>query len=129
MNKTTLLIFKVIQLEYEAYDDMAKKEMSNICYEIRRLWPDVVNIAMYHRLGLVPVKESSVVIAISSPHRRSSLDALPFALDELKKMVPIWKKEFYKVEHADGPAESQWKENPECSWSKKAQQQIDNHNN
>lgn len=105
---------------------MAKKEMSNICYEIRRRWPDVVNIAMHHRLGLVPVKESSVVIAISSPHRRSSLDALPFALDELKKMVPIWKKEFYKVEHPGGEGESQWKENPECTWSKKA---LDNHNN
>lgn len=117
---------KVVQLEYEAYDDMAKKEMSNICYEIRQRWPDIVNIAMYHRLGLVPVKEASVVIAISSPHRKSSLEALPFALDELKKMVPIWKKEFYKSKD-DTCQESQWKENPECTWSKKAKNQIDNH--
>lgn len=99
--------------------------MSNICYEVRRRWPDVVNIAMHHRLGRVPVKESSVVIAISSPHRASSLEALPFALDQLKRMVPIWKKEFYKSKHG-GDEESQWKENPECTWSKKAQ--LDNHN-
>lgn len=97
--------------------------MSRICFEIRQQWPDVMNIAMYHRLGLVPVKEASVVIAISSPHRKSSLDALPFALDELKKSVPVWKKEFYKDQTGKEP--SQWKENPECLWSK--HHQLDNH--
>lgn len=103
---------------------MAKKEMASICFEVRQRWPDVKNIAMYHRLGLVPVKEASVVIAISSPHRKSALDALPFALDELKKSVPVWKKEFYK--EIAGEASSQWKENPECTWSKR--HQLDNHN-
>jgi len=96
---------------------MAKKEMASICHEVRQRWPDVRNIAMYHRLGLVPVKEASVVIAISSPHRKSSLEALPFALDELKKSVPVWKKEYYK----DALNTSEWKENPECTWSKKHQ--------
>ncbi|CAO1411776.1 unnamed protein product [Diamesa serratosioi] len=86
----------VISLEYEAYEGMAKKEMSSICYEVRQRWPDVKNIAIYHRLGLVPVKEASVVIAISSPHRQSGLEAVPFTLDELKKSVPVWKKENYK---------------------------------
>jgi molybdopterin synthase catalytic subunit len=105
---------------------MAKKEMNNICYEIRQRWTDVVNIAIYHRLGRVPVKEANVVIAISSPHRQTSLEALPFALDELKKMVPIWKKEFYKT-NDETCQESQWKENPECTWSMKARQ-LDNHN-
>lgn len=101
-------------MEYEAYDGMAKKEMSLICYEVRQRWPDVFNIAIYHRLGLVPVREASVVIAISSPHRQSGLAAVPFALDELKKSVPVWKKENYK----DPGSASEWKENPECSWSK-----------
>lgn len=64
------------------------------------------------------------MIAISSPHRKTSLDALPFALDELKKSVPVWKKEFYKEK--EGEATSQWKENPECTWSKR--HQLDNHN-
>jgi molybdopterin synthase catalytic subunit len=113
------ITFKVVTLEYEAYDEMAKKEMANICFEIRQRWPDVKHIAMHHRLGLVPVKEASVVIAISSPHRKSSLEALPFALDELKKSVPVWKKEFYKA--GSGESSSQWKENPECTWSKKHQ--------
>jgi len=115
---------QVVSLEYEAYDEMAKKEMASICYEIRQRWPDVKNIAMYHRLGLVPVKEASVVIAISSPHRNSSLEALPFALDELKKSVPVWKKEYYKGQA--GETSSQWKENPECGWSKR--HQLDSHN-
>ena len=113
------ITFKVISLQYEAYDEMAKKEMANICYEIRQRWPNIKHIAMHHRLGFVPVKEASVVIAISSPHRQSSLEALPFALDELKKTVPVWKKEFYKADV--GEASSQWKENPECTWSKKHQ--------
>lgn len=115
---------KVVSLEYEAYDEMAKKEMASICFEIRQRWPEVKHIAMHHRLGLVPVKEASVVIAISSPHRKASLEALPFALDELKKSVPVWKKEFYKEQ--EGEASSQWKENPECTWSKR--HQLDNHN-
>lgn len=119
-----VVALKVVSLEYEAYDEMAKKEMANICFELRQRWPDVRNIAMYHRLGFVPVKEASVVIAISSPHRASSLQALPFALDELKKLVPIWKKEYYKENV--GEASSQWKENPECTWSRK--HQLDNHN-
>jgi molybdopterin synthase catalytic subunit len=114
------IAFKVVTLEYEAYDEMAKKEMANICFEIRQRWPEIKHIAMYHRLGLVPVKEASVVIAISSPHRKASLEALPFALDELKKSVPVWKKEYYKVD-AGEDSSSQWKENPECTWSKKHQ--------
>lgn len=96
--------------------------MASICFEIRQRWPEVKNIAMYHRLGFVPVKEASVVIAISSPHRTASLQALPFALDELKKSVPVWKKEYYKEE--TGEPSSQWKENPECTWSKR--HQLDN---
>lgn len=99
---------------------MAKKEMASICFEVRQRWPDIVNIAMHHRLGFVPIKEASVVIAISSPHRKSSLEALPFALDELKRSVPVWKKEHYK--ELAGEASSQWKENPECAWSMKHQQ-------
>lgn len=116
-----LFFLKVIKLEYEAYDEMAKKVMSKICDDVRLNWPDVVNICIYHRLGEVPVKEASVIIAISSPHRKSSLEALPFALDQLKKSVPIFKREYYK----DGEGSSEWKENPECTWSKKHRQLID----
>lgn len=85
-----------------------------ICDNIREKWPEVRHIALYHRLGEVPVKESSVVIAISSPHRQDSLDAVQFAIDELKRTVPIWKKEIYGGAYE---GTSMWKENKECAWS------------
>lgn len=104
---------KVVSLEYEAYEPMALKEMEGICGQLRQRWPDIVNIAIYHRLGLVPVSEASVVIAVSSPHRKSALEAVSSAIEDLKKRVPIWKKEKY-----DGD-EGQWKENAECQWLSK----------
>ena len=103
----------VVHLEYEAYEGMARKVMSHICDEMRFRWEDIKHIAIFHRLGTVPVKESSVIIAVSSPHRKTSLEAVQFAIDELKKSVPIWKKEQYK----DGQGSSEWKENAECTWS------------
>ncbi|KAK6621649.1 hypothetical protein RUM44_001456 [Polyplax serrata] len=98
----------VTKLEYEAYDQMAVKCLENICKSIREKF-HVGNIAIFHRLGDVPIKEASVVIAISSTHRDSSLKAVPYAIDSLKADVPIWKKEIYENEEA-----SKWKENSEC---------------
>lgn len=103
----------MLSLEYEAYEPMAMKQIELICEGLRRQWPDIVNIAICHRLGLVAVREASVVIAISSPHRKTSLDAVEVAIDELKKRVPIWKKEIYIGD------ESTWKENKECQWLRK----------
>ncbi|KAG6441964.1 hypothetical protein O3G_MSEX002092 [Manduca sexta] len=100
---------KVLRLEYEAYEPMALKSMKAICEETRQKWPAVHNIAMYHRLGNVPSRESSVVIAVSSPHRRDSLDAVSHLIEQLKATVPIWKKEVY---NEDPPL---WKENVECT--------------
>ncbi|XP_053985453.1 molybdopterin synthase catalytic subunit [Hylaeus volcanicus] len=101
---------KVLKLEYEAYVPMAIKKMINICTEIRSQW-NVHHIAIYHRLGEVAVSKASVVIAISSPHRKESLKAVEYAIDALKASVPIWKKEVYDTEA------SEWKENQECAWS------------
>ncbi|XP_047353890.1 molybdopterin synthase catalytic subunit-like isoform X1 [Vespa velutina] len=101
---------KVIKLEYEAYEPMALKEMNNICAKIRSQW-NIEHIAIYHRLGEVPVTEASVVIAVSSPHRQESLRAVEYAINTLKASVPIWKKEIYDIE------EPKWKENKECIWS------------
>ncbi|XP_039312810.1 molybdopterin synthase catalytic subunit isoform X2 [Solenopsis invicta] len=97
---------KVIMLEYEAYESMALKEMANICDKIRSQW-DVEGIAIFHRIGKVPISEASVVIAISSPHRKESLNAVEYAINTLKASVPIWKKEVYET------GEPQWKENKE----------------
>lgn len=102
---------KVKELVYHAYETMAYKTLKNVSTEIRKKWPEVENIAIYHRLGIVPVMETSVIIAISSPHRAESLAAVQFAIDILKSSVPVWKKEEYE----DG--KSEWKENKECPWS------------
>lgn len=85
----------VVHLEYEAYKPMAKKEMLKVCQKIRSKWSGIHNIAIYHRLGHVAVTEASVVVAVSSEHRKESLEAVQFAIDDLKANVPIWKKEFY----------------------------------
>jgi len=105
---------KVVRLEYEAYEPMALEEMNKICTDVRQRWT-VENISFVHRLGIVPVKEASIVIAISSPHRKESLDAVHYAIDALKTSVPIWKKEVYAVENGE-ETPSEWKANPECAW-------------
>uniref|UniRef100_A0A673NBE1 Molybdopterin synthase catalytic subunit n=1 Tax=Sinocyclocheilus rhinocerous TaxID=307959 RepID=A0A673NBE1_9TELE len=83
---------KVIRLEYEAYSPMAESELRKICREIRTKWPSVRHINIQHRLGVVPITEASVIIGISSPHRRDSLEAVKYCIDTLKATVPIWKK-------------------------------------
>ncbi len=82
------------KLEYEAYEPMARKKLKELCNRLRVKWADLHNIAVYHRLGLVGPCEASVIIAVSSPHRKSSLEAVQYAIDELKATVPIWKKEW-----------------------------------
>ncbi len=89
---------QVIRLEYDAYVPMALKEMKRIGTEIREQWPDVERIGMVHRFGPMEVSESSVVIVVTSPHRRIAFEACRFAIDRLKQTVPIWKKEVF----ADG---------------------------
>ncbi|XP_024427750.2 molybdopterin synthase catalytic subunit [Desmodus rotundus] len=101
---------KVTSLEYEAYIPMAETEVRRICRDIRQKWP-VRHVAVFHRLGSVPVSEASVVIAVSSAHRAASLEALSYAINTLKARVPIWKKEMYEE------SSSSWKRNKECFWA------------
>jgi len=86
-----------LYLDYEAYEPMALAKMREIGAEIRRKFP-IHRTAMVHRLGRLEIGETSVFIAISSPHRRAAFDACRFAIDTLKRTVPIWKKEYF----ADG---------------------------
>jgi molybdopterin synthase catalytic subunit len=86
---------KVISLEYEAYLPVAENKIRKIYSDIRQKWP-VKHIAVFHRLGLVPVSEASIIIAVSSAHRAASLEAVSYATDTLKAKVPIWKKEIYE---------------------------------
>ena len=79
-------------LDYEAYAPMAEKKLAEIEAEIRTKWP-VGEVAMVHRLGRLAVGEVSVAVAVSCPHRAEAFEACRFAIDTLKQLVPIWKKE------------------------------------
>jgi MoaE-MoaD fusion protein len=85
----------VIRLEYEAYEGMAEETMAAIADELRSRY-ELVDIAIHHRVGTVEIGESSVVIAVSAPHRADALAACRDAIDTLKVRVPLWKKEIYE---------------------------------
>ncbi|KAJ3110052.1 hypothetical protein HDU96_006942 [Phlyctochytrium bullatum] len=86
----------VKRLEYETYRPMAEKSMQSIIETARQKWPALHNVAVSHRIGEVAVGEESVFIAVSSPHRREALHAVEWLIDEIKRTVPIWKKEMYE---------------------------------
>jgi len=86
---------KVIGLDYEAYPEMAEKELARIGEEAKKNWP-ICRMAIVHRLGPVQITEASVVIAVSAGHRDAAFAACRFAIEEIKKSVPIWKKELYE---------------------------------
>jgi molybdopterin converting factor subunit 1 len=84
----------VAYLEYEAYEDMAVGKMQQIAGEIRVRWPRVAEVAIVQRIGRLEVGEMAVVIAVSSGHRdEGCFEACRYAIDRLKQIVPIWKKE------------------------------------
>lgn len=83
---------RVLELHYEAYEAMAIKEMKQIANTLRQKYTDC-QISMVHRLGLVGIGEASVVIAVSTPHRKDCYEASRYAIDTLKQTVTIWKKE------------------------------------
>lgn len=83
----------VSRLEYEAYVEHVVPRLDEIAASVRNRWPDVGRIAMIHRVGVVPITESAVVVVVSSPHRDVAFDAARFCIDTLKETVPIWKRE------------------------------------
>jgi len=85
---------KTLHLEYEAYEAMAYAKMREIGAQIHTQFP-VHRLAIVHRLGRLEIGETSVLIAVSSPHRSAAFDACRFAIDTLKRTVPIWKKEYF----------------------------------
>lgn len=82
---------EVTHLEYEAYPDMAIKSLLELCAKARAQW-NLLNIVIQHKIGPCPIMDISVAILISSEHRKDSLEAVSFAINELKATVPIWKK-------------------------------------
>jgi molybdopterin synthase catalytic subunit len=85
----------VVWLEYEAYETMAVAEIKKIIDEASHRWP-LRGWAVSHRIGTLKPGEVSVVVAISSPHRRDSFEACQFIIDTLKAKAPIWKKEVFE---------------------------------
>ncbi len=92
----------VSHLEYEAYEEMALAKMAEIAAQIRNRW-GLDRVAITHRIGRLAVGEASVVIAVASAHRREAFEACEYAIDRLKEIAPIWKKEI-------GPDGSSWVE-------------------
>jgi len=90
----------VRSLSYEAYPEMAEREIRKIVQEVHYHWP-AHKVAVVHRLGDVPMGEASVAIAVSSSHRKEAFEACRFIIDKLKETVPIWKKEQFE----DGSSE------------------------
>jgi molybdopterin synthase catalytic subunit len=91
---------QTLTLDYEAYDEMAEKQLIGLEAEARRRWP-LVECLIVHRLGRVPLGEASVAIVVSTPHRADAFAAGEWLIDSLKRDVPIWKQEHW----ADGTRE------------------------
>jgi len=88
---------ETLYLEYEAYEPMAVRKMEEVGHEAKEKFA-IDRIGMIHRLGRLEIGETSVTIIVTSAHRRAAFEACQFAIDRLKQIVPIWKKEYF----ADG---------------------------
>lgn len=88
---------ETLHLVYEAYESMAVKEMQKLVEQAKREF-EIANVGILHRLGKLEIGETSVVISVAAPHRRAAFAACEWLIRELKRTVPIWKKEVY----ADG---------------------------
>lgn len=86
---------RVLRLEFEAYPEMALREMEGIANTIQARW-NAASVAIHHRTGSVEVGGIAVVIAVATPHRKASFEACEYAIDTLKNRVPIWKKEVFE---------------------------------
>ena len=95
-------------LEYEAYPEMAEEALARIAAEVQARWPSVSAVSIVHRVGRLAVGDLAVVIAVAASHRQDTFDACHYAIDRVKQIAPIWKKEV-------GPDGSFWVEGPESS--------------
>ena len=85
----------VVSLEFEAYKNMALKEMGKIVDKARTKWP-LNKVVLRHAVGVKKVREAVVVVGVSAAHRNECFEACRFLIDTLKETVPIWKKEVFK---------------------------------
>jgi molybdopterin synthase catalytic subunit len=85
---------RVHYLEYEAFEPLAVKAFGRIADEVHERWPGAV-LALYHRIGRLEIGETSVAIAAASAHRRDAYAACRYAIERVKQIAPIWKREFF----------------------------------
>ena len=85
----------VERLEYEAHESMALRKMEEVAAEARRRFPDISEIGVWHRVGTLEIGETSLLVAVASPHRKESFEACHWAVDRVKEVVPVWKKEHW----------------------------------
>ncbi|MGO0061338.1 molybdenum cofactor biosynthesis protein [Brevibacillus fluminis] len=100
---------RTVSLTYEAYVPMAVQKMQQVASEIKERWPHA-EVAMHHRIGNLSIEDIAVVIAVATPHRDESFEAGRYAIERLKQIVPIWKKEMWE----DG---SEWKGHQQGPWN------------
>ncbi|NEU30872.1 molybdenum cofactor biosynthesis protein MoaE [bacterium LRH843] len=86
---------KTLYLTYEAYEKMAVKQLARIGEEIDQKWSNA-RVAITHRIGRLDISDIAVVIAVSTPHRADSYEASRYAIERIKEIVPIWKKEHWE---------------------------------
>ena len=86
---------RTLHLEYDAYVPMAEKKLAQIGTEISEKWPDA-KTAISHRIGRLEISDIAVVIAVSTPHRKDAYEANEYAIERIKQIVPIWKKEHWE---------------------------------
>jgi molybdopterin synthase catalytic subunit len=86
---------RVLRLEYDAYPQMAEKKLRQVAEEAMSRWP-ITNIAIAHRTGRLEIGETSLLVVVSSPHRDEAFEACQHAVNRIKEIVPIWKKEVWE---------------------------------
>lgn len=92
---------RTVELRYECYEGMAERELTNLCHEARSRW-GLTGVAVVHRIGIVPPGETSLAVAVSSPHRLEAFEAGQWLIDRIKQVVPVWKQE------VDGEGHGVW---------------------
>ncbi len=83
-------------LEYETNTEMAERRLHDVVDEAHKRWPDLERVAVHHRIGQVELSVSTVVVAVSAPHRDTAFKAARFCIDALKVSVPMWKRELWE---------------------------------
>ncbi len=100
---TTAAGHEIIELDYDADVALAEARIGEVTAAARDRWPEVVAIAIHHRVGPVAVEEPAVVVVVASPHRHEAFEAARFCIDAVKSTVPLWKREVWR----DGAAWSE----------------------